>query len=128
LSGRAEPRDCATAEATAPAGKPSHRVARARQRREARELGRPGIGGLFDIGELDFLNDCSTSSQVLQSAVRSLSVVRGPKSGVLRLVGYRKLGAEELCRHIVGLQCGACPSGSSVIALVIVMTRPLFAV
>ena len=60
------------------------------------ELGLPGIGGLFEAGELDFLTDCSLSNQTLQSAVRSLSVVREPKSGVLRVVDYRNLGAEEL--------------------------------
>ena len=60
------------------------------------ELGLPGIGGLFDRGELDFLTDCSLSNQALQSAVRSLSVVREPKSHVLRVIDYRNLGAEEL--------------------------------
>jgi hypothetical protein len=60
------------------------------------ELGIPGIGGLFESGELDFLTDCSLSNQALQSAVRSLSVVREPRSGVLRVVDYRNLGAEEL--------------------------------
>jgi hypothetical protein len=60
------------------------------------ELGLPGIGGLFERGELDFLTDCSLSNQALQSAVRSLSVVREPRSGVLRVVDYRNLGAEEL--------------------------------
>ena len=44
------------------------------------ELGLPGIGGLFDTGELDVLTDCSLSNQALHSAVRSLSVVREPKS------------------------------------------------
>jgi hypothetical protein len=60
------------------------------------ELGLPGIGGLFDSGELDFLTDYSLSNQALQSAVRSLSVVREPKSQMLRVVDYRNLGAEEL--------------------------------
>lgn len=60
------------------------------------ELGLPGVGGLFDRGELDFLTACSLSNQALQSAVRSLSVVREPKSRVLRVVDYRNLGAEEL--------------------------------
>jgi hypothetical protein len=60
------------------------------------ELGLPGIGGLFESGKLDFLTDCSLSNQALQSAVRSLSVVREPRSGVLRVVDYRNLGAEEL--------------------------------
>jgi hypothetical protein len=60
------------------------------------ELGLPGVGGLFENGELDFLTDCALSNQALQSAVRSLSVVREPRSGVLRVVDYRNLGAEEL--------------------------------
>ncbi|WP_333894662.1 Eco57I restriction-modification methylase domain-containing protein [Mycolicibacterium gadium] len=60
------------------------------------ELGLPGIGGLFEKGELDFLADCALSNQALQSAVRSLSVVREPRSNVLRVVDYRNLGAEEL--------------------------------
>lgn len=60
------------------------------------ELALPGIGGLFEAGELDFLLDCSVSNQALQSAVRSLSVVREPGSRVLRMVDYRNLGAEEL--------------------------------
>ncbi len=60
------------------------------------ELGLRGIGGLFEKGELDFLSDCALSNQALQSAVRSLSVVREPKSNILRVVDYRNLGAEEL--------------------------------
>lgn len=60
------------------------------------ELGLPGIGGLFERGELDFLGDCALNNQALQSAVRSLSVVREPRSNVLRVVDYRNLGAEEL--------------------------------
>lgn len=60
------------------------------------ELGLPGIGGLFDAGELDFLTDCELSNEALLAAVRSLSLVREPKSGMLRVVDYRNLGAEEL--------------------------------
>lgn len=60
------------------------------------ELGLPGIGGLFDIGELDFLTEHQVSNDALLSAVRSLSLIREPKSGVLRVVDYRNLGAEEL--------------------------------
>lgn len=60
------------------------------------ELGLPGIGGLFDAGELDFLTDCELSNDALLRAVRSLSLVRELKSGVLRVVDYRNLGAEEL--------------------------------
>ncbi|UCZ89288.1 MULTISPECIES: Eco57I restriction-modification methylase domain-containing protein [unclassified Gordonia (in: high G+C Gram-positive bacteria)] len=60
------------------------------------ELGLPGIGGLFEPGELDFLTECELSNEALLSAVRSLSLVRERKSGVLRHVDYRNLGAEEL--------------------------------
>ncbi|MCI4675607.1 Eco57I restriction-modification methylase domain-containing protein [Candidatus Mycolicibacterium alkanivorans] len=60
------------------------------------ELGLPGIGGLFDTGALDFLMDCSLSNQALQSAVRSLSLVKEPRSQAMRIVDYRNLGAEEL--------------------------------
>lgn len=60
------------------------------------ELGLPGLGGLFEAGALDFLMDCSLSNQALQSAVHSLSLVREPRSGALRIVDYRNLGAEEL--------------------------------
>ncbi|MCB0927822.1 MAG: N-6 DNA methylase [Mycobacterium sp.] len=60
------------------------------------ELGLPGIGGLFDAGELDFLTDCALSNAALQQAVHSLSLVREPGSQLLRVVDYRNLGAEEL--------------------------------
>jgi hypothetical protein len=60
------------------------------------ELGLPGIGGLFDAGELDFLTDCALSNAALQAAVHSLSLVREPGSHLLRVVDYRNLGAEEL--------------------------------
>lgn len=60
------------------------------------ELGLPGVGGLFDAGTLDFLTDCELSNEYLLSAVRSLSLVREPKSNLLRVVDYRNLGAEEL--------------------------------
>lgn len=60
------------------------------------ELGLPGIGGLFDDGSLDFLIECELSNESLMSAVRSLSLVREPKSGLLRVVDYRNLGADEL--------------------------------
>ncbi|MBU3751374.1 MAG: SAM-dependent DNA methyltransferase, partial [Mycobacterium sp.] len=60
------------------------------------ELAIPGIGGLFDTGALDFLMDAALSNEALQSAVRSLSLVREPRSGIQRIVDYRNLGAEEL--------------------------------
>lgn len=60
------------------------------------DLGLPGIGGLFDPGELDFLLDQSLSNRDLLAAVRSLSQMREPGSGIRRIVDYRNLGAEEL--------------------------------
>ncbi|TXH28365.1 MAG: SAM-dependent DNA methyltransferase [Mycobacterium sp.] len=60
------------------------------------ELGLPGIGGLYEPGELDFLTTCALTNAALQSAVRSLSLVREPGSQILRVVDYRNLGAEEL--------------------------------
>ncbi|KKC01158.1 Eco57I restriction-modification methylase domain-containing protein [Mycolicibacter arupensis] len=60
------------------------------------ELGLPGIGGLYEPGELDFLTTCAVTNDALQSAVRSLSLVREPRSQILRVVDYRNLGAEEL--------------------------------
>lgn len=60
------------------------------------QLGLPGIGGLYEAGELDFLTDCALSNAALQAAVRSLSLVREPGSQALRVVDYRNLGAEEL--------------------------------
>ncbi|GFG85240.1 Eco57I restriction-modification methylase domain-containing protein [Mycolicibacter algericus] len=60
------------------------------------QLGLPGIGGLYEDGELDFLTDCALSNAALQAAVRSLSLVREPGSQALRVVDYRNLGAEEL--------------------------------
>ncbi|WP_280195338.1 Eco57I restriction-modification methylase domain-containing protein [Nocardia farcinica] len=60
------------------------------------ELGLPGLGGLFEQGELDRLTDCSLSNHTLLSAVKELSTVREPGSQMLRVVDYRNLGAEEL--------------------------------
>lgn len=60
------------------------------------ELGLPGLGGLFEQGELDRLTECSLSNHTLLSAVKALSTVREPGSQMLRVVDYRNLGAEEL--------------------------------
>jgi len=60
------------------------------------ELGIMGIGGLFEAGPLDVLATCQLSNEALLSAVRSLSLVREPKSGFRRVVDHRNLGAEEL--------------------------------
>lgn len=60
------------------------------------ELGISAIGGLFEPGELDVLDDCELSNQTLLTAVRLLSLMIEPRSGVKRIVDYRNLGAEEL--------------------------------
>ena len=60
------------------------------------ELGLAGIGGLFEPGELDVLQDHALSNESLLSAVRALSIIREPKSGFRRVVDHRNLGAEEL--------------------------------
>ncbi|WP_051180058.1 Eco57I restriction-modification methylase domain-containing protein [Nocardia concava] len=60
------------------------------------ELGLPGLGGLYEHGELDRLTDCSLSNHALLGAVKALSTAREPGSQMLRVVDYRNLGAEEL--------------------------------
>ncbi|MFE2959518.1 Eco57I restriction-modification methylase domain-containing protein [Nocardia tengchongensis] len=60
------------------------------------ELGLPGLGGLYEHGELDRLTDCALSNHALLSAVKALSTVRETGSQMLRVVDYRNLGAEEL--------------------------------
>jgi hypothetical protein len=59
------------------------------------ELGLPGLGGLFDRGELDFVTDLALPNDALLTAIRHLSVVQ-PKGQPKRTVDYRNLGAEEL--------------------------------
>lgn len=60
------------------------------------ELGLVGIGGLYDVGELDVFEGCELSNEALLSAVRSLSLVTERGSGVTRVVDYRALDSEEL--------------------------------
>ncbi len=60
------------------------------------ELGLVGIGGLFEPGALDLFRDCELANEALLKAVRHLSLVTEPGSGVKRVVDYRNLGAEEL--------------------------------
>lgn len=60
------------------------------------ELGLVGIGGLFEPGPLDVFADCDLSNEALLRAVRHLSLVTEPGSGIRRTVDYRNLGAEEL--------------------------------
>lgn len=60
------------------------------------ELGVTPIGGLFEPGELDVLDACELPNETLLTAVRMLSLMTEPKSGIKRIVDYRNLGAEEL--------------------------------
>lgn len=59
------------------------------------ELGLPPLGGLFDHGPLDILQDLALPNQVLLSAVRSLALVRDGSGRPIR-IDYQHLGAEEL--------------------------------
>ena len=59
-------------------------------------LGIVGIGGLFEDGHLDELVQGSLANFDLLTAVRELSITREPKTGYVRVVDYRNLGAEEL--------------------------------
>lgn len=59
-------------------------------------LGIVGIGGLFEDGPLDELVRGSLANSDLLAAVRELSITREPKTGYVRVVDYRNLGAEEL--------------------------------
>lgn len=59
-------------------------------------LGIVGIGGLFEDGPLDELVQGSLANSDLLAAVRELSITREPKTGYVRVVDYRNLGAEEL--------------------------------
>lgn len=60
------------------------------------DLGIAGIGGLFEVGDLDFLGEASLSNEALLGAVRALSVIRERGSGQAQVVNYRDLDAEEL--------------------------------
>jgi hypothetical protein len=59
------------------------------------ELALPGLGGLFDRGDLDFVTDLALPNDALLAAVRHLSVIQ-LKGQPKRTVDYRNLGAEEL--------------------------------
>lgn len=60
------------------------------------ELGLPGLGGLFERGASDLLDECELDNRSLLAAVRDLSLVRPDARGPVRPVDYRHLGAEEL--------------------------------
>lgn len=60
------------------------------------ELSLVGIGGLFEPGALDLFRHCELANEALLKAVRHLSLITEPGSGVKRVVDYRNLGAEEL--------------------------------
>jgi hypothetical protein len=59
------------------------------------ELGLPGLGGIFEIGEVDVVHSLPLPNDALLAAVRHLAVVQ-PKGQPKRTVDYRNLGAEEL--------------------------------
>jgi hypothetical protein len=59
------------------------------------ELGLPGLGGIFDLGEADVVHGLPLPNDALLTAVRHLAVVQ-PKGQPRRTVDYRNLGADEL--------------------------------
>ncbi len=60
------------------------------------ELGLPGLGGIFELGESDVVAGLELSNAALLKAVRHLTVVQPSGGGPKRRVDYRNLGAEEL--------------------------------
>lgn len=60
------------------------------------ELGLPGLGGIFELGESDVIADADLSNAALLEAIRHLTVVQPAGGGPKRRVDYRNLGAEEL--------------------------------
>lgn len=60
------------------------------------ELALPGLGGLFEVGEIDVIVGCQLSNEPLLTAVRHLTVVQPAGGGPTRVIDYRNLGAEEL--------------------------------
>jgi hypothetical protein len=60
------------------------------------ELGLPGIGGLFEHGPVDVVDNLELGNDALLAAVRHLSVIQPRDGGPRRNVDYRNLGAEEL--------------------------------
>lgn len=60
------------------------------------ELGLPGLGGIFELGESDVVADAELSNAALLEAARHLTVVQPVGGGPKRRVDYRNLGAEEL--------------------------------
>jgi hypothetical protein len=60
------------------------------------ELALPGLGGLFEVGEVDVIVGYQLSNEPLLTAVRHLTVVQPAGGGPKRVIDYRNLGAEEL--------------------------------
>ena len=60
------------------------------------ELALPGLGGLFEIGEVDVVIGCELGNEPLLTAIRHLTIVQPVGGGPKRTVDYRNLGAEEL--------------------------------
>ena len=60
------------------------------------QLALPGLGGLFDAGEIDVFVGCQLANEPLLAAIRHLTVVQPVGGGPKRVIDYRNLGAEEL--------------------------------
>ncbi len=60
------------------------------------ELGLPGLGGLFEHGDVDVLTGRDLGNDALLAAVRHLCVTQPTGGGPKRNVDYRHMGAEEL--------------------------------
>ena len=76
------------------------------------ELGLPGIGGLFDSGELDFLMGCSLSNEALQS--RGALTVAGARTPIAGVAG-RSTTATSAPRNSAAStsRCwSSCPAGT----------------
>jgi hypothetical protein len=62
---------------------------------ETSELGLGALGGLFEPGPLDLLDNLQLTNTALLEGIRHLSIVQ-PKGEPRRAVDFRNLGAEEL--------------------------------
>ncbi|MDO8392475.1 MAG: N-6 DNA methylase [Actinomycetota bacterium] len=60
------------------------------------ELALPGLGGIFDLGEIDVVAEHQLANEPLLAALRHLTIVQPLGGGPKRVVDYRNLGAEEL--------------------------------
>jgi hypothetical protein len=60
------------------------------------ELALPGLGGIFELGEIDVVAGCELSNEKLLAAIHAITVVQPHGGGPKRTIDYRNLGAEEL--------------------------------